>query len=144
MRRGKLPPAKSMTARRSTFLCNQYLRNRFKRHQFAVSAASKDLSVQRLSCEIEGGRQQPKRGGRPPRTRDLTPATLYELQEEADQMRRLLDAFRRNDSDRHQLAPAKCPAKCRELLPTVIEKLAQLRRDLQVFATQIEEAVSRF
>jgi len=113
-----------------------------ERHTFAVSAAKNNWSVQTLSREIDGRRTPKKQGGRKPRDRYLTPATLYELQEGADQMGRLLQAFKGTDPDPHQCLSEKDLAKCRELLPNVEAALVQLSDRLRTFARELCAAVA--
>ena len=114
-----------------------------QRHRFAKLATENSWSVQVLSREIEGWRMRPKRGGRSPRQRRVSPATLRELEAVASQVCGLLNSLR-NRSDGSTVAPPlkRELAQCQKLLPDVSVILKQLARSLNSFVKQLGNAVT--
>ena len=128
-----------------------------ERRRFECEAANNGWSVHVLACEIEGHQGAGTPGGRPPTTprtgvnmvgrppnpRRLSPGTMRELQQEADQMVRLFNAFKDPDSDKVMSPMPKHRLKCKSLLKDVEETLQRLRDELGTFTTQLRRATKR-
>ena len=110
-----------------------------KRQRFAELANEHDWSVHSLACEIEGQIRNREYGGRRPDPRPLSPGSLHEFRQEAEQLLRLFNAFVPAGSGKSRL-PAKERKRCQEKLPDVLAKLTERRDGVPGFMKKLKDA----
>ena len=128
-----------------------------ERRRFEREAAKRGWSVHVLACEIEGRQGGGTPGGRPrktllqgvgmvgrpPNPRRLSPGTMRELQQEADQMVRLFNAFRDPKSGKLMSPMPEHRLTCKSQLKDFEATLQRLRGELELLTKQLRRATIR-